>query len=947
MPTHDQPGGNGVDERQTRTVGPDVRHNECVGDYDLDRLGSREFEHMVQALAMAELGNGLSQFGDGRDGGREATFDGPVNFPVGRAEQLWDGYGVVQAKHRQSPVLRNNPEWLMGEIEKEIKGWEKRRDRGKGRIPEYLLVVSNVKLSPGEGEGRDHFDDEFTKKARRLNLKGWHVWSYTELRALLDKHAGIRQRYNAYIVSGDILEALADHVGIASTADIGRKLSTHAATQLVSKQWLRLGQAGYDGTAKLSLSRVAMDLPAVSHPAVADEPAVPQQIARAIIKAGDRPHRLTGDDSGFLLIAGPGQGKSTITQLVAHAYRLALHDGADLPVAQARVAASMRARLSDVGIPAPALHRWPAYVELAAFAEQVAGDERLSLVRYIASTIEVDGQPLKANQLLAWLKAWPWTLILDGLDEVPSVEVRERVLNAVNQFLIEAASHDADVFVIATTRPQGYNDEFQEVFRPAQYRLTPLSPEVAFEYGSLLVKQRLDGDDPDMAKHVRSRIAEAVRAPHTRELMTTPLQVTIMCAIAERSDQMPQTNYELLDTYYSTVFARERGTKAKRDGRLMNQYAEVINEVHEAVALQLQAGAQTPRSVESLISEAGLRAIIEERLRAREVDEAAARADDLVRIATDRLVLLVPRRTGQFGFEVRYLQEYMAARAIASGDDAHVLDRLDSLLPSAYWKFVWLLAAEWVSQHRQHLREVFVGRVQARNTESVFALVTLPGSRAAVELLSDGWGATEPGLRRRLIETALELLTAVPSDFVVPLRRVLEMVEADKISEMLIKQKLTDAHNAGTSSTADIVMSSWMKRTGPLGILARRLLGGRVPRKGQPALTARLSSIVRPAVHADGLPESSARELAFLLDQMGHVMVTVGEDVDERVALTARAALPFARHGQVVGALNDEAIREVVAGAVPEIDRQQEAAAVVLMSLLVEWHAAHPVSPAK
>lgn len=918
-----------------------------MGDYDLDRLGSREFEHMVQSLAMAELGNGLSQFGDGRDGGREATFDGPVNFPVGSIDELWDGYGVVQAKHRQSPVLRNNPEWLLGEIEKEIKRWEHRRNSGKGRIPKYFLVVSNVKLSPGEGEGRDRFDREFAKKARRLNLKGWHVWSYAELRAMLDKHAGIRQRYNAFIVSGDILEALAEYVGIASTAEVGRKLSTHAAIQLVSKQWLRLGQAGYEGTAKLSLSSVAMDLPAKPYPAVAEEPAVPQQIARAIIRAGDRPHRLTGDDSGFLLIGGPGQGKSTITQLVAHAYRLALHEGADLPMPQALVAESMRARLSDVGIPAPALHRWPAYVELAAFAEQVAGDEQLSLLRYIASTIEIEGQPLKANQLLAWLKAWPWILILDGLDEVPSVEVRERVLDAVNQFLIEAASHDADVFVIATTRPQGYSDEFREVFRPTQFKLTPLSPDVAFEYGSLLVKQRLDGDDPEMSKHVRSRIAEAIRVPHTRELMTTPLQVTIMCAIAERSDQMPQTKYELLDTYYKTVFARERGTKAKRDGRLMSQYAEVINEVHEAVGLQLQTGAQTPRSGESLISESGLRTIIEEKLRAREVDDAAARADDLVRIATDRLVLLVPARAGQFGFEVRYLQEYMAARAIASGDDARVLDRLDSLLPSAYWKFVWLLAAEWVSQHRPHLREVFVGRVQARNTESVFALVTLPGSRAAVELLSDGWGATEPGLRRRLIETALELLTAVPSDFVVSLRQVLEMAEPDKISERQIRQKLIDAHNAATSSTADIVMSSWMKRTGPLGIVARRLLGGRVSQKEQPGFTAKLGSTVRAAMDAHGLSDTNARELAALLGHMDKVMVTVGEDIDERVALTARAALPFARHGRVVGALNHEAIREVLAGAVPDIDRKHEAAAIVLMSLLIEWHAAQPVSSAE
>lgn len=45
-------------------------------DYDLNRLGPREFEHLVQALALKHLGNGVQVFGDGPDGSREAAFDG-------------------------------------------------------------------------------------------------------------------------------------------------------------------------------------------------------------------------------------------------------------------------------------------------------------------------------------------------------------------------------------------------------------------------------------------------------------------------------------------------------------------------------------------------------------------------------------------------------------------------------------------------------------------------------------------------------------------------------------------------------------------------------------------------------------------------------------------------------------------------------------------------------
>jgi len=50
-------------------------------DYDPTRLGEREFEHLSQALALAVLGAGVSVFGDGPDGGREASFEAGCASP--------------------------------------------------------------------------------------------------------------------------------------------------------------------------------------------------------------------------------------------------------------------------------------------------------------------------------------------------------------------------------------------------------------------------------------------------------------------------------------------------------------------------------------------------------------------------------------------------------------------------------------------------------------------------------------------------------------------------------------------------------------------------------------------------------------------------------------------------------------------------------------------------
>ncbi len=60
------------------TATPQLRDNRPV-DYDLARLGSREFEHMVQAIALSVLGTRVEVFGDGPDGGREATYTGLVS----------------------------------------------------------------------------------------------------------------------------------------------------------------------------------------------------------------------------------------------------------------------------------------------------------------------------------------------------------------------------------------------------------------------------------------------------------------------------------------------------------------------------------------------------------------------------------------------------------------------------------------------------------------------------------------------------------------------------------------------------------------------------------------------------------------------------------------------------------------------------------------------------
>ena len=59
-----------------------------------------------------------------------------------------------------------------------------------------------------------------------------------------------------------------------------------------------------------------------------------------------------------------------------------------------------------------------------------------------------------------------------------------------------------------------------------------------------------------------------------------------------------------------------------------------------------------------------------------ELTEAAELAEAIIDAVVQRLVLIVPKKIEDVGFEVRSIQEFFAARAIVTGSDHMVLDRL-------------------------------------------------------------------------------------------------------------------------------------------------------------------------------------------------------------------------------------------------------------------------------
>ncbi|WP_328976502.1 hypothetical protein [Streptomyces canus] len=805
-------------------------------DYDLTRLGSREFEHLTQALAIKILGAAVQTFGDGPDGGREAEFHGELTYPVPDPAGPWNGHGVLQAKFLQRPRgTTHDTAWFLNLVRAELRQWAnpKSKRARAGALPDYLLFCTNVVLSPDpESGGIDTFKRITQELIEELQLpiRDVRVWHFDQICRFLDIHPAIRQTYSGLTTAGDVLFRLCE-IYEGTVGGLGELLANHSSKELLTDQWVRLGQAGEADNQRLPLAELAID-PTASY-VTSDGTHKFAAVVQHIISHGDTVLSSKGSFKGprhIALIGGPGQGKSTVGQILCQTYRAALlRDALDrLDDETKEILGTFIDEMQRIGLRMPAARRWPIRINLSEYADAVAGGEIVSILRYLSDGISRRTPDITAGQLRSWLRTWPWLLVLDGLDEVASTPARDTVMERVNDFLQEAASVDADLLVVATSRPQGYREEFSPQ-RYSHMRLEPMAAEDAVSYAAQLAQLRHRGD-PETAERVLRRLEEASEEELTARLMTTPLQVTIMAILLERRERVPQQRYRLFYDYYQAIYNRE-ASKSGPTARLIDDHRNAINYLHERAGLILQAKSEKDGESDASLSRIELFGIIEGHLRVEGFDETArsALATRMVDAAMRRLILLVPRKQDSVGFDVRSLQEFMAARAIVSEGSEEVGELLIATAAAAHWRNTWLLAAGQIFYERPNLRDRLVVLLDEIQTENEISLFTKPGSSLAVGLLSDDVAAQAPRFLRALTKIALEMLEE-PLDEIEATdlcEALWDVADSDVASRRLIERAVDRNVEAGGYRAANTLATlgiNWEGKAGPLAYHVRRIL---------------------------------------------------------------------------------------------------------------------------
>jgi len=706
-----------------------------VATYALDALGAEEFEHLAQDLVKVVVGNGSVTYGKGPDGGREATFDGVAPYPS--ASERWRGHWIFQAKYvdvgragageaRRTLLAR-----LKDELERIVRS---------GKACNNYILITNVPLSSVVDTGTHDVIAEQIAPAFP-QIRNLHVWGYDDIARLLDLNPHLRAVFPSLLQVGDFVLR---QRGAAPPQPLDETIRLFLATEYQEDRYAQLDQAGDTGIERLSLADVFVDLDvqprATTHPReVGDERNAPEGPAMELLVSERLRH--------VVFVGGPGHGKSTLGQFAAQIHRSML-----LKKVQEVLGDDDRLLPPDARVPFRIVLR-----DLAQWVGERPEREELVLIeRYLAERVAraagLDA-PLSMEQMREVLRRNRTLIILDGLDEVSEPTLRTRVIDAIDAFLerVESAL-GADVQVVGSSRPTGYEDEF----RPDRFihlELLPLSEERAGEYVERWVTAR--GLGRERAESVRAHYRESVDDAQIRLLLTTPLQVNIVIYVILSGGRPSHQRESLFSDYVDVIYRRER---SKPRSTLKTEKDTLLG-LHQYLGYLLHRRASQSRHVASTLTSEEFREEVRRFLRHAnpylDPPKLEQQTETLVSEARERLVLLVESSPDRFGFELRSLQEYFAASHLVDSarSSEERVDRFRTIAISTHWRNVALFFAGRMGRAFRGEAANVVDVCRAIDRELPDRLLRR-GAGLALALATDRAFGSNASLQRSTVETA-------------------------------------------------------------------------------------------------------------------------------------------------------------------------------------------------
>ncbi len=524
--------------------------------------------------------------------------------------------------------------------------------------------------------------------------------------------------------------------------------------ELIADRHTRLNATGGDLQRQTRLARVFVDLRVEE----SGETFLQSTLASAAQPewSGRRPLDGGRAENRIVLVGGPGQGKTTLGTYLCQLHRAALiaaHPGSSEPDTAAIAEAVLESTSERIRA-----KRIPIRVVLHRFADDLATNRVTDLWGWLANNcnLQTETKAYSRELLSSWFARWPLLLVFDGLDEVPETANRGPVLAAIRSFLGDLER--ADLFVVITTRPQGYRGEFGSEGW-THLEIQEFTRDEAVDYAKRLFAEWQSGDRVRQAE-LEARTRRAVSEPLAEQLAKSPLQVVILCVLLEQSGRAPRDRWRLYKEYYRIISARERerGIPAVE---VLEAHPELIERLHAEVAFILHRRAEVARGTSSGMDEDEFERVIRRLLvlDGHPHESIEEMTPNIRRAALHRLVLLVPV-ADQIGFEIRSLQEFHAGERLFWGEESLLPRRMEAIAGTQHWRNVLLFVAGHIASERAHLLPRVVSLCAAVDAqEGGLGAEASLGAGLATDLLTEGSVRGRPKIRDDLRKLATHALS--------------------------------------------------------------------------------------------------------------------------------------------------------------------------------------------
>ena len=668
-------------------------------EYDLNQLNDPvRFQRLVNAVLTARFGENIRltplKGPDGGSDGETAPRNPHMDFTVTTSsapnkdpllESPRPGRYHFQAKYHPTgnqkiTELRTR---VLGEFRTSLtKDILNRPDRASVN---YFFLVTNV---PSSAAAISRLDDLRKRLlATRPNLHA-DIWWQERITSALDWAHTLWPAFPE-VFPGRVppIISQASHDGAHGIAQTLRLAISHQYARDSSVNFRQLHL-------KHSLDRVFVDLEAeisvkqlyllnrlrpTSHP--------PGHVQRATFRgAGQRTWsalRTLLDDKlaipRLLLEGGPGQGKSTLTQMAAQIYREKLLNTSSAPFAS---------KYSHI----PSRSRIPFRIELRHFANWLAKNSSGTLEQYLASEIShaSGGASFGVQDLHTMLSSSPAIFFLDGLDEIGQDAQRDVALSRIMTTIARLETGlRADLRVVLTTRPPGIAGRRAKLDKFIGALLTPMRNERVDEYVDrwLAVQVPSQAESERIEKSFQFHRREA----HVTALSRNPMQLAVLLHfIYLKGAAFPDHRATLYQLYFQVVLDRDV-EKIPALGKVR----ELMVGLHAFLGFRLHGATEIDDTDRTLQR----RQIVE--LSAnwlRRWGKPEANADEFFVLGEERFGLVVAvsgeAENTRYGFAVQPIQEYFAAEYISNylpSDDSHGV--FGRLVHRPYWREVALFLA--------------------------------------------------------------------------------------------------------------------------------------------------------------------------------------------------------------------------------------------------------------